>query len=247
MDSTLLINLSYQMAAYRSMDVIANNIANVSTPAFKRESMKFEEYVDNAPPVEGGEDNARPLSFVQDAGIGRDLREGAIEKTGAPFDVAINGSGYFRVRNATGADRYTRNGHFTLDSQGRLATQDGDLLQGDGGEITVTSDDGDIHIAQDGTVTGAKGQLGKVKLVSFDSEAAMNKEGTSLYSTNQQAKPIEKTNMKQGALESSNVSAVVEISHMLEIMRAYQTTANLAQSQQQLMQQAIDKLGQVES
>ncbi|HEY1961176.1 MAG TPA: flagellar basal-body rod protein FlgF [Rhizomicrobium sp.] len=246
MDNTLLINLSYQLAAYRSMDVIANNIANVSTPAFKRESMKFEEYVDN-PPVVEGEDKPEAMSFVQDAGIGRDLREGPVEKTGAPFDLAINGPGYFTVKNANGTDRYTRNGHFTLDSQGRIATQDGDLLQGDGGEITVTSDDGDIHIADDGTVTGIKGQLGKVKLASFDNEAALKKEGTSLYSTDQQAKPIEKANMKQGALESSNVSAVVEISHMLEIMRAYQATANLAQSQQQLMQQAIDKLGQVES
>jgi flagellar basal-body rod protein FlgF len=246
MDSTLLINLSYQLAAYRSMDVIANNIANLSTPAFKRESMKFEEYVDKAPWVEG-EDKPDSLSFVQDAGIGRDLHEGPIEKTGAPFDLAINGSGYFTVRNANGTGRYTRNGHFTLDSQGRIATQDGDLLQGDGGEITITSDDGDIHVADDGTVTGAKGQLGKVKLVSFDSEAALKKEGTSFYSTTQQAKPIEKANMKQGALESSNVSAVVEISHMLEVMRAYQMTASLSQSQQQLMQQAIDKLGQVES
>ena len=246
MDTTQLINLSYQMAAYRSMDVIANNIANVSTPAFKRESMKFEEYVENAPLTEG-EDKPQALSFVQDAGIGRDLREGSIEKTGAPFDLAINGPGYFTVRDANGGTHYTRNGHFTLDSEGRIATQDGDLLQGDGGEITVTSDDGDIHIADDGTVTGIKGQLGKVKLVSFDNEAALKKEGASLYSTDQQPKPIEKATMKQGALESSNVSAVVEISHMLEIMRAYQTTANLAQSQQQLMQQAIDKLGQVES
>lgn len=246
MDNTLLINLSYQMAAYRSMDVIANNIANTSTPAFKRETMKFEEYVDNAPLVEGG-DKPESISFVQDAGIGRDLRNGAIEKTGAPLDLAINGAGYFTVRNVNGSDRYTRNGHFTLDSEGRIATQEGDLLQGDGGEITVTSDDGDIHIAEDGTVTGIKGQIGKVKLVSFDNEAALKKEGASLYSTAQQAKQIEKANMKQGTLESSNVSAVVEISHMLEIMRAYQATANLAQSQQQLMQQAIDKLGQVES
>jgi flagellar basal-body rod protein FlgF len=245
MDSNLLINLSYQLAAYRSMDVIANNIANVSTPAFKRESMKFEQYVENASSVEG-DDKPTSLCFVQDAGIGRDLREGPIEKTGAPFDLAINGPGYFTVRTAAG-DRYTRNGHFTLDSEGRIATQDDDLLQGEGGEITVTSDDGDIHIAEDGTVTGIKGQLGKVKLVSFENEAALKKQGSSLYAADQPARPIDRPNLKQGALESSNVSAVVEISHMLEVMRAYQTSSNLAQSQQELMRQAIDKLGQVEN
>jgi flagellar basal-body rod protein FlgF len=245
MDSTLLISLSHQIAAYRSMDVIANNIANASTPAFKRESVKFEQYVQNSPPVEG-EDTEPSLSFVKDAGISRDLREGPIEKTGAPFDLAINGSGYFTVKTANG-DRYTRNGHFSLDSEGRLATQDGDLLQGDGGEITVTSDDGEIHIADDGTVTGAKGQLGKVKLTQFDNDRALQKEGGSLYSTDQPPKAVEQPNMKQGALESSNVETVVEISHMLEVTRAYQMTASLTQSQQDLMRQAIDKLGQVES
>ncbi len=245
MDSTLLIALSHQIAAYRSMDVIANNIANASTPAYKRESMKFEEYVESSPPAEG-EDAQTSLSFVQDTGTMRDLREGPIEKTNAQFDVAINGSGYFTVKTANG-DRYTRNGHFTLDSEGRIATQNGDLLQGDGGEITVTSDDGDIHIAEDGTVTGAKGQLGKVKLAQFDDERALQKQGASLYATDQQPKAVEKPNIKQGALESSNVEPVVEISHMLEVTRAYEMTANLTQSQQDLMRQAIDKLGQVES
>jgi flagellar basal-body rod protein FlgF len=245
MDSSLLINLSQQMAAYRSMDVIANNLANVSTPAFKRDSLKFEEYVQNGQPDEG-EDSPQSLCFVQDAGISRDFSEGAIEKTGAPFDLAINGQGYFTVKTANG-DRYTRNGHFTLDAQGRIATEEGDVLQGDGGEITVTSDDGDIHIANDGTVTGIKGQLGKLKLVSFDDERALQKEGSSFYSTNQTPKTVAAPDIKQGALESSNVSAVVEISHMIEVMRAYQATASLSQNQQQMMQQAIDKLGQVES
>lgn len=245
MDSTLLISLSQQVAAYRSMDVIANNIANASTPAYKRESMKFEEYVENSPPAEG-EDAQTTLSFVQDTGTMRDLREGPIEKTDAPFDLAINGPGYFTVKTANG-DRYTRNGHFTLDAEGRLANQDGDLLQGDGGEITVTSDDGDIHIAEDGTVTGAKGQLGKVKLAQFDDERALEKQGASLYATDQPPKTVEQPHIKQGALEGSNVEPVVEISHMLEVTRAYQMTANLTQSQQDLMQQAIDKLGQVES
>lgn len=245
MDNTLLIGLSHQIAAYRSMDVIANNIANASTPGYKRESVKFEEYVENAPPVEG-QDAQTSLSFVQDAGTGRDLGEGPIEKTSAPFDLAINGPGYFTVKTANG-DRYTRNGHFTLDSEGRLATQDGDLLQGEGGEITVTSDDGDIQIADDGTITGAKGQLGKLKLVQFDNEPALQKQGASLYATNQQPKTVESPNIKQGALESSNVEPVVEISHMLEVTRAYEMTANLTQSQQDLMRQAIDKLGQVES
>lgn len=246
MDQTLLVSLSHQLAAYRSMDAIANNIANVGTAGYKRETAMFQEYIETVPPAEG-QDGPQNYSFVTDAGMARDLQQGAVEKTNAPFDLAVNGTGYFTVKSADGSTHYTRNGHFTLDSQGRIATETGDLLQGDGGEITITSDDGDIHIGTDGTLTGAKGQLGKVQLVSFANERALTKEGGSLYTTTQQPQPVATPKIEQGALEGSNVQPVVEISNMLEVMRAYQATASLNQSQEDMMRQAIDKLGTIES
>lgn len=241
MDNTLLVSLSHQLAAYRSMDIIANNIANVSTPAYKRESLKFEQYVQQTTPSEG-EIGPQAISFVQDKGTMRDLSEGHLDRTGAPFDFAVNGKGYFPVQAADG-DRYTRNGHFALDASGQIVTDDGHALEGDGGPITITADDGDIHVAQDGTITGAQGQIGKLKLVSFDNEAALQKEGASLYSTAQTPTAVENPWIEQGMLEQSNVQPVVEISNMLEILRAYQTSANLTQSQEDLMRNAIDKLG----
>jgi flagellar basal-body rod protein FlgF len=246
MDQTLLVSLSHQLAAYRSMDAIANNIANVGTPGYKRETAMFDEYVETVPPTEG-QDGPQKFSFVQDAGLARDLQQGEVDKTNAPFDLAVNGKGYFVVKRADGSTHYTRNGHFTLDPQGRVATESGDLLQGDGGEIAITSDDGDIHIGQDGTITGAKGQLGKVQLVNFANERALTKEGASLYTTTQQPQTVAQPNIAQGALENSNVQPVVEISSMLEVMRAYQATASLNQSQEDMMRQAIDKLGTIES
>ncbi|HEY2032322.1 MAG TPA: flagellar basal-body rod protein FlgF [Rhizomicrobium sp.] len=242
MDNTLLISLSQQLASYRSMDVIANNIANINTPAFKRESMKFEEYIQQSQPAEG-ETGPQQISFVQDKGTLRDLTQGALTHTGATFDLAISGKGYFTIQTPNGDTRYTRNGHFTLDGNGQVVTEDGGVLQADGGAVTVTNDDGDIHIAQDGTITGARGQLGKVKLVDFTNDAALKKEGASLYSTDQQPNAVETPVMAQGSLEESNVQPVVEISHMLDVLRAYQTTASLTQSQEDLMRNAIDKLG----
>jgi flagellar basal-body rod protein FlgF len=241
MDNTLLVSLSQQLASYRSMDVIANNIANINTPAYKRESMKFEEYIQQSQPAEG-ETGPQQISFVQDKGTLRDLTQGALTHTGAPFDLAITGKGYFTIQTPNG-DRYTRNGHFTLDGSGQVVTEDGGVLQADGGAVTITNDDGDIHIAQDGTITGARGQLGKIKLVTFANEAALTKEGASLYSTSQQPTAVETPVIAQGSLEESNVQPVLEISHMLEVLRAYQTTANLTQSQEDLMRNAIDKLG----
>src|ERR1700709_2533357 len=93
MDNSLLISLSHQIASYRSMDVIANNLANVSTPAYQREEPTFNEYVANVRPAEG-QTGTQTLSFVQDAGIVRDLSEGHLNTTNAPFDMAIHGKGY---------------------------------------------------------------------------------------------------------------------------------------------------------
>jgi flagellar basal-body rod protein FlgF len=240
MDNTLLVSLSQQLAAYRSMDVIANNIANISTSGYKRESMQFAEYVQQAQPSEG-ETGPQPISFVQDMGTVLDLTQGAMTHTGSPFDLAINGSGYFTVKTANG-NRYTRDGHFTLDGGGRVVTEQGDALQGDGGDVTVTSDDGDIHIAQDGTITGAHGQLGQIKLVDFANDSALQKEGASLYSTTQSTTDVATPQIQQGSLEESNVQPVIEMSHMLDVLRNYQTTASLMTSQEDLKRNAIDKL-----
>jgi flagellar basal-body rod protein FlgF len=241
MDNTLLVSLSQQLAAYRSMDVIANNLANLSTPAFKRESVKFEEFVQQVQPSED-QSGSQTVSFVQDTGVVRDLSEGRLERTGAPYDLAINGKGYFTVQTAAG-DRYTRNGHLTLNGDGQLITDSGDAIQGDGGPITITADDGDIHIAADGTVSGKQGQIGKLRVVDFANERTLQKEGDSLYSTAQSPPTMANAKIMQGTLETSNVEPVIEISRMIDVMRAYQATATLAQSQDDLKRQAIDKLG----
>ena len=123
MNNQFLVSLSQQMAANRSMEVIANNLANLSTPAYKRENMLFEKYVVpvQASEGEGGANGTVDVSFVKDSGVVRDFSEGEIEPTNAPFDFAINGSGYFVVQTANG-ERYSRNGHFSLDDSGQLVT-----------------------------------------------------------------------------------------------------------------------------
>ncbi len=241
MDNTLLVSLSQQLAAYRSMDVIANNLANLSTPAYKREEVKFEEFVQQVQPSEG-QTGPQSLSFVADNGVVRDLSEGTMHTTGAPFDLAIAGKGYFAVQTAAG-ERYTRNGHLSLNGDGQLITDSGDPILGEGGPITVTADDGDVHVAADGTVSGKQGQIGKFRLVDFADERALRKEGDSLYTTGQSLATAANARIVQGTLETSNVQPVIEITRMIDVMRAYQATATLAQSVDTLKRQAIDKLG----
>jgi flagellar basal-body rod protein FlgF len=249
MDNSLLVSLSHQLASYRAMDVIANNIANVSTPGFKRESAKFEEFVTMMRPAEGQE-GLQSVSFVKDAGVMRDTNQGNIEQTGATYDVALGGAGYFAVQTPAGM-RYTRDGHFSLDANGNLVTSQGYQVQGDGGAITITPNDGDISIAPDGTVSsvvnGVGNQLAKLKLVDFPNSALLIKQGSNLYSTTQTPTAPANVSVRQGALEASNVQPVIEISHMIEVMRAYEATANLSKSQEDMMRQAIEKLGQMPS
>jgi flagellar basal-body rod protein FlgF len=246
MDNTLLVSVSQQVAAYDSMDTIANNLANISTPGFKRDSTIFEEYVQQAKPAED-ETGQQKISFVWNAGTARDLSSGRIEQTNAPLDLAINGKGYFVVQTANGP-RYTRDGHFTIDSAGKLVTEDGDPVQGTGGSITITPQDGDIFVSRDGTITGggttpsSPSTLGKLQLVQFDNETQLSKEGATLYSTTQATQPAPSATIRQGAIESSNVEPVVEMSHMIEVMRAYQAVSNIMQSRDDLKRQAIDKL-----
>ena len=245
MDNSLLVSLSHQLASYRAMDVIANNIANVSTPGFKREAAKFEEFVTMMRPAEG-QTGLQPVSFVKDAGVMRDTGQGNIEQTGATYDVAIAGSGFFAVQTPLGM-RYTRDGHFSLDTNGNLVTSQGYQVQGDGGAITITPDDGAIQIAPDGTVSGKTGQLAKMRVVDFPDPAFLKKEGGNLYSTDQAPGVPATITLRQGMLESSNVQPVIEISHMIEVMRAYEATATLAKSHADLKRQAVEKLGQMPS
>lgn len=223
------------------MDVIANNLANVSTPGFKREAAKFEEFVTQVVPSEG-QTAPQTISFVKDAGIMRDLAQGNVETTGAPFDVAINGQGYFAIQTPQG-ERYTRDGHFTLDASGQIVNSDGNPVLGDGGAITITPDDGNVQIGADGTISGKSGQIGKLRVVDFANDRALVKEGSSLYSTTQTPNTASGVAVRQGMLEGSNVQPVIEISHMIEVMRSYEATATLTTSQEDLMRQAIDKLG----
>jgi flagellar basal-body rod protein FlgF len=120
-------------------------------------------------------------------------------------------------------------------------------VQGDGGNITITPSDGEISVGPDGTISsilnGASNQIGKLQVTNFANERAMTKQGANLYSTTQAPTVSTDATIAQRMLEGSNVKPVIEISHMVEVMRAYQMTATMANSQDQLMRQAIDKLG----
>ena len=126
MENAGLVALSRQMALFRQMDVIANNIANANTNGYKAENTVFAEFVKNSAEV-GGE----PVSFTRDMATVRDLKQGDIKPTHRQLDVALEGEGYFTVETPLGV-RYTRVGSFQINQEGNLVTQQGYNVLGEG-------------------------------------------------------------------------------------------------------------------
>jgi len=212
----------------------------VSTSGFKRESPVFEELM---VPLETENSPMKEVSFVRDWGVVRDMTSGPLQQTGGPLDIAVEGNGFLIVRTAEG-ERYTRDGHLKLDAQGRVVTSDGDPVMSDGGEITIPPGENDIKIANDGTVSTTRGQAGKFRLVAFP-PSAMKKEGKNLYSADAAPLPAENTRVLQGMIERSNVEPVVEMTNMIEVLRAYQHSTETLNATDDMIRRATQRLGEV--
>lgn len=251
MQNALLIGLSRQMTLERQMDVIANNVANANTNGFKADHSLFEEFLNTNAREDNFISSDRRVSYVQDRGTFRDVGQGPMEATNNPLDMAIDGNAFFAVQ-VNGAERYTRDGKFTLSSTGQLVTSDGNLVLGTAGPITFQPTDHDINIAPDGTVTVLEGTAktdsirGKIRMASFDDPAKLTKLGANLYSAGSATpQPDAKSVVRQGYIEKSNVNSVGEMSRMVEVMRSYTAIASLLQQQSDLHKSAIEKLADV--
>ena len=160
----------------------------------------------------------------------RDLNEGRLETTGAPFDLAINGKGYFVVQTAARRPLHAQrpsHAQRRRPARHRQRRPDHGRRRRDHGH----ADDGDVHIAADGTVSGKQGQIGKLRRGGF-CQRSRAEEGRRqpLFDRSDPIPAADKSKIVQGMLEASNVEPVIEISHMIDVMRAYQATATLAQS-----------------
>jgi len=231
------------MALRREMDVTANNLANLNTTAFKREQVAFREYVMSAQGLDS--EPFADTSFVQDYGVSRVVLEGDLIPTGNTFDLAISGKGFFSVMGRSGETLYTRNGQLAISPDGILVNQTGNpILDVGGAEIELSSGDTNIAISEDGLITSALGPVAQISLVSFLDEQGMKKVGDGLFRTEELAEPALDARIKQGALEGSNVQAINEITRMVQIVRAYQSTSKLLEQVQELERKAAERLGQ---
>jgi flagellar basal-body rod protein FlgF/flagellar basal-body rod protein FlgG len=242
------------MVLARELEVVANNIANLNTNGFKADESIFQEYImpvarQNHFP--GATD--RQLSHVIDVGTWRNMGQGAVERTGNPLDIAIDGNAFLTVQTPNGV-RYTRDGSLKINSTGQLVTSDGYQLQGENGPITFQQTDHDISIAPDGRITVIEGAnnrtettRGRLAMVTFAQPQQLQKDGNNNFvaPAGVAANPATNARLMQGYVEKSNVSGVVEMSRLIEITRSYAEVANLLQQQGDLHKTAIQQLAEI--
>jgi len=237
MENTLLVALSRQAGLRREMNAVAHNIANMNTQGYKREGVMFDDFMMRS---KGGERiMGDKIAFTRDLAQYRDLSEGAMEHTGNPLDVAIQGEeGYFVVETPEG-NRYTRNGHFQLNSDGLLVNSDGhSVLTPDGEPIEIPQDQGQITITKDGLITTEQGQVAQLSVVRFDNPQFMRKEAGTLYTTDEAPLAVENPAVHQGNLEGSNVNPILEMTRMIEVHRNYDRAKNLIEKEDERIKKA---------
>jgi flagellar basal-body rod protein FlgF len=253
MENTLLIGLSRQMALRRDLDVIANNIANLNTTGFKADGNIFHEHLMPVARAERFPGADRRLSYVVDRATWHDFSQGSVQQTGNPLDLALDGTAFLTVQTPRG-ERYTRNGALQINAQGELVTSEGHRVLGESGPIVFQIQDRDISVARDGTITVREGVTatnqavrGKLRLTGFERPEQLRKDGTSLYAAPEGVTPDSVANgsIHQGALEKSNVRAVVEMTRMIDVTRTYTSIAGMLQQHGDLRRTAIERLADV--
>lgn len=242
MDNALMIGMQTQMVLQRRMEAVANNIANVATSGFKADNFAF---AMDAVADARDSGKVKDIRFVREAGLVRDMAAGPISNTGNPLDVAIDGAGFFAIQGDDGSTQYTRDGNFTLGADGRLMTASGHpVLSESGAPLVFDTRDGQPVIDKTGSVSIAGIEAGKIGIFEFEAPEGLEKVGDNAYSAaGQTATPATESRVIQGALEGSNVRAVVELTRLIEISRAYESASRMVSGDDDLRKNAIEKLG----
>ncbi|GEO81795.1 flagellar basal-body rod protein FlgF [Pararhodospirillum oryzae] len=241
MENTSYIALSRQMALWRKMDMVANNLANMNTGGYKGENALFSEYL--VPTRDTETRLPDKLAYTQDFGSYRDLSPGPVAQTGNALDFAIEGDGYFEIDDPAGP-MYTRDGRFTLNADGMIVTDLGQaLMDTNGRPLVVAPTETQISVTADGTVSTENGTIGKIRLMTFDDPQAMQRVSGGLYdSGGQTARAVETPQIRQGMVEGSNVNPMLEMTTMIDVQRAYEATTRILEQENERQQRAYDVL-----
>ncbi len=243
------------MAAQQlNIDSISNNLANINTTGYKKNSVEFQDLLYEtvqSGAAEGRDDNEKPGEIQ--IGLGnkpvstfRTFTQGAISETGNPLDIAINGKGFFQIMRSNGTMAYSRDGAFRVNAAGEIVNPNGMALYPD---ISVPDNATAVQVSEDGVISVTlEGQtdpeeLGQVELVTFMNPAGLRSVGGNLYEqTESSGEPVFGVpgqdgvgNIVQGYLEKSNVDVVSEMINLIVAQRAYEINSKAIKTSDELL------------
>ncbi|PHM58985.1 flagellar basal-body rod protein FlgG [Xenorhabdus sp. KK7.4] len=242
-------------AQQTNMDVIANNLANVSTNGFKRQRAVFEDLLyqtERQPGAMSSEQTNLPSGLQIGTGVRpvateRLHSQGNLAQTNNSKDVAVKGQGFFQIQMPDGTTGYTRDGSFQVDQNGQLVTAGGFQVMP---AIIIPDNATKISIARDGIVSvnvqgqNAPQQVGQLTLTTFINESGLESIGENLYlETNSSGVPVENAPgingaglLYQGYVETSNVNVAEELVNMIQVQRAYEINSKAVSTSDQMLQ-----------
>ncbi len=239
------------MTQMNNIDVITNNIANVDTTGFKKDTtivQSFSEelmkrFDDPAQSLIKRDNNIGSVSlgnFV--AEVSTDFTTGNMEKTGGIYDLAINGDGFFTIetvdKNGNVTEKYTRDGSFTVNANNELMTKEGNYVLGENGRIIIPN--GNINISENGYIYVNGEFVDRLKLVDFENKETLRKYGDNLY--NKIDETVEKQftgTIVQQHIETSNVNIINEMTKMINVSRVYELNQKMVQTQDAILGKAV--------
>lgn len=236
----------------RNLNTISNNMANTSTPGFKKDTMVSTTFQEELLYRTGNKDKSGRASLGSSTSMIRkadktitNYSQGTFDDTERTLDFAIQDKGFFEIQTKDG-NRYTRNGSFTLDEQGYLTLQHVGRVMGENGPILLNADN--INVDNKGNILSETGEeLGRIKIVDFNDYSQLTKidEGVFQNPNAQNIKLNDNPNIKSKTLERSNVNPMNEMVSMMTSQRALQSASQILKMYDQLLGKAVTEIGRV--
>lgn len=233
------------------MDQIANNLANVNTPGFKKDGSVF---LSELQAQLGGAQATGQTGSAIPAGTSwpslphtyMDLSTGPMQQTGRDLDIAIESNAFLKVQGRNGQTCYTRAGNLAVNSEGKLVTASGRLVLDDSGrQITIDqSAAGTITITPEGRVMSGTTEVGKLGFARFSDPSKLVKAGESLLEAPEDlaAESVDEPGVRQGVLEGSNVNPIDEMIRMIQVQRMYEAQQKVVRTFDELAEKRIDAM-----
>lgn len=233
----------------RNLDVVANNMVNVSTAGYKQERYTASTFDDVMYSRVGNKDSkgteiGRQSYIRATSGIYTDFTQGTPEPTGLALDFAINGEGFFAIQSEDGEVAYTRMGNFSLDDDGYLCLPGyGRVLDPNGNTIQLGTDK--IHADSQGIITYDEGgTLGQVGVYVFEDNAQLERNDAGLF-VGEGAQADQEARILNGYVERSNTDIVKQMTEMISVQRSLQSTAQIMKMYDSLMTKATTEIGRM--